>query len=828
MGAMPLTALKEATAPQAGNAGDAARDVRRGQLPRRVRLSIHTELSAVERDWRRFQELADCTVFQTFDWLAAWHKHIGLRRGVKPVIVVGRFANGDIAFLLPFCIERHHGLKRLRWLGQDLCDYNAPLLARDFSQAIEPDRFLTTWHILQAQMQSDPLLRYDWIDFAKMPGKVGAQINPFTHLDVTLNASGVHLAQLGDDWEKFYVAKRSSSTRRRDRAKRANMAKHGDIRFLTATDADDARRTFETLMEQKRRSFARKGIPDLFARPGYPDFFLDLATNPATRQMLHIARTEVGATSAAANLGLVFRDTYYHVLASYIDNELSSYGPGSLHLREMMAYAIGRGLQTFDFTIGDESYKLEWSDTDLHLYDFVAAVTWLGVPAALTFKLFRRIKRSIKQTPWLWRLAENVRSRIGRLSLSALPRAAAAKVFSAWPAKDNDRPVACVMGDMDLLKPLTLAGIPCAVAARPGSPSLYSRHARACIPLDSEGEHHEATVGALLRFAQRQRERPVLFYEEDCQVLMISRYRERLASAFRFVVADAQLVEDLLDKARFQTLAQRAGLPVPAGRHFDPAAIEGADLGLAFPLIVKPLRRDEKWSAAFGLRKALYVESAEQLSTFWPLLRALGAGLIAQEYIPGGEGRIESYHCYADQSGAIAAEFTGAKLRTWPARCGHTSALEITDADDVRRLGRAIVEQLRLIGVAKLDFKRDPRGGLHLLEINPRFNLWHHAGAVAGINIPALVYADLTGTKRPQVTRAKAGTRWCRPWTDVAAARAAGISFPDWLPWAIRCEAKSSLSFDDPLPLIGAGFHRLARRFPDKAGALLRQHRTTS
>ena len=819
MGVMPLTAFKEATTPQAVGAGAAVHEFRRGGLPTQVRLGIYSELSAIEGDWRRFQEIADCTVFQTFDWLATWQKHIGLRRGVKPVIVVGRFADGDIALLLPFCLERHWALRRLRWLGQDLCDYNAPLLARDFSERVEPDRFLTIWQILQAQMQSDALLRHDWIDFAKMPQCVGAQVNPFTHLKVALNASGVHLAQLGDDWEKFYVAKRSSATRRRDRTKRAHLAKHGDIRFVTATDADDSRRTFETLMEQKRRSFARKGIPDLFAQPGYREFFLDLATNPATRQMMHVARTEVGATCAAANLGLIFGDCYYHVLASYVDNELANYGPGSLHLREMMAYAIGRRLRRFDFTVGDEAYKLEWSDTDLQLYDFVAAVTWRGVPASLTYRLFLRTKRTIKQTPWLWRLAEDARSRIGTLLPSVLRRSRPSATSSAGAAKE--RALACVMGDMDLLRPLALAGVPCAVAARPGSPSLYSRHAGARAPLAGAPEDHEAMVDTLVRFAQTQRERPVLFYEEDCQALMVSRYRERLAPAFRFVVADAGLVEDLLDKARFQTLAQRLGLPVPAGRQFDAMTVEPAGLGLGFPLIVKPLRRDEQWRAAFGLRKALYVESAAELAALWPQLRRLGRTLLAQEFIAGGEASIESYHCYVGQGGAIAAEFTGAKLRTYPARCGHTSALEITDADDVRRLGRSVVAQLRLTGVAKLDFKRDPGGHLHLLEINPRFNLWHHAGAVAGINIPAFVYADLTGTKRPQAQQAKSGVRWCRPWTDFAAARAAGTSLPHWLNWAIRCEAKSSLSWDDPMPLIGAGLYRLTGRnfWPDRRGA---------
>jgi CelD/BcsL family acetyltransferase involved in cellulose biosynthesis len=444
MGVMPLTAFKEASAPKATDIG-AARDVRRGVLPTQIRFSIHGELSAAEQDWRRFQERADCTVFQTYDWLDAWQKHIGLGDRVKPAIVIGRFTDGDIAFLLPFCIERKYGLRRLRWLGQDLCDYNAPLLAHGFSERVDPDRFLAIWQILQAQMQSDPLLRHDWIDFAKKPKQVGDQINPFTYLAVTSNASGTHLAHLTGNWEACYVATRSSSTRRRDRTKRAHLAKHGDIRFVTATDTEDAQRTVETLMEQKSRSFARKGIPDLFARPGHREFFLDLATNPATRQLVHISRTEVGATYAAANLGLVFGDCYYHVLASYTDSELSSFGPGNLHLREMMAYAIARGLKRFDFTIGDEPYKLEWSDTDTQLYDFATPVTWRGQPASLSSDLRRYTKRLIKQTPWLWRLAADVRSRIG--SKWALWRAAPSTTSATSPANAGEKHIGAARKD---------------------------------------------------------------------------------------------------------------------------------------------------------------------------------------------------------------------------------------------------------------------------------------------------------------------------------------------------------------------------------------------
>jgi CelD/BcsL family acetyltransferase involved in cellulose biosynthesis/predicted ATP-grasp superfamily ATP-dependent carboligase len=772
-------------------------------------FAIYDDLGDVESEWRRFEQVADCTAFQTFDWLATWHRHIGRRDGVRPVIVVGTFAGGETAFILPLALTKKRGVRCLSWLGQEQCDYNAPLLAPNFPQRISSDRFLVAWRVLRGQMQRNPQWRHDWIAFEKMPQTVGGQVNPFTALDVTVNASGAHLTQLGGDWDKFYYAKRSSATRRRDRAKRRHMSEFGEIRFVTTGEIDDARRTLKTLFDQKHRTFARRGIPDIFEREGLREFFLDLASNPRIRHQFHISRVEVGDTWAAANFAILFGDCYYHVLASYEDDAaLSHYGPGALHLRELLAHAIKLGLRRFDFTIGDEPYKDEWSDASVKLYDYSAAATWRGQPANIASSARRRLKRFVKQTPLLWKLVSRLRATAGALRHPRQsPRPATAKSAAA---KSEPQPaLACIMGDMDLLQPVAAVGIPCAVMTRPGVPSLYSRFARTRLPWDDFSQNTDALLDALLRFGEAQSERPVLFYEEDAQVLFVSRNRARLAEAFRFVIADAPLVEDLLDKARFQTLAQRHGLPVPAAQHFHPVASESDDFDLAFPVIIKPLTRLERWNDTFGLRKAIEVKDLDALRALWPKLLDVGIDLIAQELIPGAETQIESYHCYVDQRGSVAAEFTGRKIRTYPMSYGHTTALEITAATDVCQLGRGIVEKLGLTGVAKLDFKRDPSGTLHLLEINPRFTLWHHAAAVAGLNIPALVYADLTGTPRPATTRAKAGVRWCKAWKDFSAARESGVSLTTWLPWMIGCEAKSALSLSDPMPLVRSTLYRL-------------------
>ncbi len=473
------------------------------KFPCDLNVSVHIDLSTIESEWRRFEQVADCTAFQTFGWLATWQRFVGQREGVVPVIAVGAFADGETAFILPLAVETQRAARRLCWLGQELADYNAPLIARDFAQRVTPERFVETWQELRARMQRDPLLRHDWIELEKMPQTIGDQINPFTYLGVTLNASGAYVTHLGSEWQKFYHDKRSSATRRRDRAKRRHMSEFGEVRFVTAEDRDDARRTVETLMEQKARSFARKGISDMFARPGCREFFLDLASNPQTRHLVHVSRIEVGTEWAAANLGIIFGDCYYHVLASFGDGEAAHYGPGALHLRELLAFSIGQGLRRFDFTIGDEPYKLEWSDAHVTLWDYSTAATWRGAPANALSIPRRQLKRFIKQTPFVWRSVCRVRAAVGSLLHPQDSRREPHRTAAGATAPDRPA-LACVMGDMDLLRPIALAGLPCAVVTRPGVPSLYSRYTRARLPWYDFSSNAEQLVDSLVQFAQAQ------------------------------------------------------------------------------------------------------------------------------------------------------------------------------------------------------------------------------------------------------------------------------------------------------------------------------------
>jgi CelD/BcsL family acetyltransferase involved in cellulose biosynthesis len=381
-----------------------------------IRLAVYEDLSAVEREWRAFEAHADGTVFQSFDWIACWQRHIGIRNGVQPAIVVGRDSAGALLFLLPLSVRPVGFARELTWLGSELCDYNAPLLAAAFAGRIGRARFLSLWSSITQGLQNNPRLRYDFVGLTKMPGMVGGQPNPMLALGVTVNPSGAYLTHLAGDWEIFYAAKRSSATLRRDRTKRKRLSEYGEVRLVNPAGDSEILHALDTLMAQKARSFARMGVGNLFAKPGHVEFYRALATEPASRHLVHVSRLDVGATAAAINLALTYRDCYYHLLASYDDGELSHYGPGTAHLHDLLHYAIDRGFQVFDFTIGDERYKRDWCDTERELYDHIAAATWRGALVTMPMRAALRLKRWIKQTPVMWSVFSAGRAVAGSLA----------------------------------------------------------------------------------------------------------------------------------------------------------------------------------------------------------------------------------------------------------------------------------------------------------------------------------------------------------------------------------------------------------------------------
>src|SRR3954467_11441345 len=243
-------------------------------------------------------------------------------------------------------------------------------------------------------------------------------------------------------------------------------------------------------------------------------------------------------------------------------------------------------------------------------------------------------------------------------------------------------PLAYVMGEIDLVRALRLGDIPTVVVAGRRSPSRYARGPVAVLEPPDVKRAPEAAVDRLLGYAAGQAEPPVVFYDNDPALMLVSRARDRLRERLRFLMPAAELVEDLVDKGRFQALAEQLGLPVPRAVRMTSHDVR-LDHGLRYPRIVKPLtRHDGPWES-LEAGKAVPIADARALTGIGERLQGTDLQLLVQESVPGAEDRIESYHVYVDERGAVAGEFTGRKVRTAPTAYGYSTAVTITDSPPV-------------------------------------------------------------------------------------------------------------------------------------------------
>ncbi len=370
-----------------------------------VLLSVHTEFASVEAIWRQFEQTADCFAFQTFDFLETWYEEIGYRTDIDPQIVVVWRLDAVPLMILPLGIETGAFTRKLTWLGNGVSDYSGPLLSSGFSEWVPSGLFPAIWRQVLSSLPS-----HDFVELLRQPAVIGGQPNPFMELPTQPNASGAHMTALGNDFDAYYAAKRNSKARSHLRNRRKKLEALGETTFVYPRTEGEIAASLDKLVELKTISLKAMGAPNFFDRPGYRQFYRALSLKQTDQPRVHVSHLQVGDDYTAGVWGLVHKKRFYYLLASYDGATYGRFKPGVQTLVETMRWAAGQGIHTFDFTVGDESYKDKWCETHIDLHDHLAAQNARGSLAVLKTKLFLVLKRKIKQTPFLWRSFTRLRA----------------------------------------------------------------------------------------------------------------------------------------------------------------------------------------------------------------------------------------------------------------------------------------------------------------------------------------------------------------------------------------------------------------------------------
>jgi predicted ATP-grasp superfamily ATP-dependent carboligase len=308
--------------------------------------------------------------------------------------------------------------------------------------------------------------------------------------------------------------------------------------------------------------------------------------------------------------------------------------------------------------------------------------------------------------------------------------------------------------------------------------------------------------------AEAAGDRVVLFPERDEHVeWALDHWADANAVADMPLPADREAVVRLRRKDVLPQVAAEAGVPSP-GTVLADGDDAVRDAGLRAPMVVKAVEGQE-FALTFG-QKALVAESVDEALAVARVASERGFQTIVQEIVPDSHERIYSLLAYVARDGRPLVTLVGRKVRQGPLRFGTSAVFEVDYEPTVLDQGLRLLQAAGYTGIAHVEFAQDPRDGeFRVLEVNTRLPVWAALAANRHLDLPRIVYDDLSGREVSPLPTFTDDLTWVYLAKDVHVslqmARRRELGPRRFLREYLRQpKARAIFARDDPLPAVAS------------------------
>ena len=352
-----------------------------------LKIETHNSFNeTLENIWKIFEKESLNFCFQNYYWLKHWYNTTEKKDKIEICILLILQKN-KLVMILPFYIQKEKGIKLLKWLGDEQADYMNGLFLKDY-QIYEKD-FLILWELIKKQIPA-----FDLVYFEKQPEFIDNMQNPFVkYLKTKRNniSNSIILNNSLDLFLKKNLKKKFiDDTRRRSK----NLNKEGKVEFKIC-DVNNTPEKTKITREMLNQKITKKNNLKLknFLNKNSQNFYLDFDNSKFLHGQLHISSLNLNEKILSVHWGVIYKNIFYHLMPSISQNEFMKYAPGRLLLFNLIQWSIDNKIYKFDFTIGDESYKRDWTKENNFLHDYVESNKLKAYP----FYLYLKIKHKLKK-----------------------------------------------------------------------------------------------------------------------------------------------------------------------------------------------------------------------------------------------------------------------------------------------------------------------------------------------------------------------------------------------------------------------------------------------
>jgi CelD/BcsL family acetyltransferase involved in cellulose biosynthesis len=311
--------------------------------------------------------------------------------------------------LLPLIRRVQDGVRIIEFADLDLTDYNAPMLGgaaapRDARSA------RALWRDLLAALKRLPG-GADLIRLRKMPVELERQPNPLALLDgaspCPLNGNVV---TTGDDFDVYRYSLGRTVRKELERSWRV-FTRYPGAAFQIVADQDEALRVLSTMEIQQGARMQHLGLNFILNNETSAAFYRHIVGENLRSGYAVLSALTVGEEVIATLLGVRSGQRYVMVRISNAGEKWSNCSPGRLIIGRTMAALHRDGVRSFDFSIGNYTYKRRFGVAPVALVDITAALSWRGIPYALRDRAVRELRRHPRLAACVGRALGKPRSR---------------------------------------------------------------------------------------------------------------------------------------------------------------------------------------------------------------------------------------------------------------------------------------------------------------------------------------------------------------------------------------------------------------------------------
>lgn len=234
--------------------------------------------------------------------------------------------------------------------------------------------------------------------------------NPFVFPSSAISPNVALSLSLEGGFSKVLERHHAKRKRKRQRSQMRKLEAMGKVEIIQHVPCEDVRTVLERFFVLKAERFKEQGICDVFQEQQVREMFTQMFMASCKAKLpRHVLKTVTLDDQIISIIGCTIHRDRLIVEFGTIDNRFASGGPGDLLFFHAIEDACDKGLDIFDFGIGDEFYKRSWCEIETWHHDATLAITHRG-KAMVAYKHLRsQFVRAIKSNEIVWTQLKKLR-----------------------------------------------------------------------------------------------------------------------------------------------------------------------------------------------------------------------------------------------------------------------------------------------------------------------------------------------------------------------------------------------------------------------------------